>query len=207
MEAESQEIESLLAESRRGEPGADDKLFRLCERRLMAIVRRVKLSYDRLDRWEQTEDVFQEVAIKLFEEVRSRDYVDARHFYRSAALIVRRTMIDMARHHFGPEGAARQHQTQAAGRGGDSESRLPYEGGSETHRPDTLAEWSDFHQLVEGLDDDSREMFDLLYYHGLTQEEAATVLDASARTVRRRWRAAKLELAGRLAPEQPGKPK
>ena len=49
-----------------------------------------------------------------------------------------------------------------------------------------------------------RELFDLLYYSGLSQEEAAEVLGVSERTVKRRWRSAKLVLYDRLGGQMPG---
>ena len=41
-------------------------------------------------------------------------------------------------------------------------------------------------------------MFDLLYYEDFSQEEAATILGCSVRTIRRRWNDAKLRLHGEL---------
>ena len=44
------------------------------------------------------------------------------------------------------------------------------------------------------LPEAEREVFDLLWYEGLTQAEAARVLGVTDRTVKNRWRSAKLEL-------------
>jgi predicted DNA-binding protein (UPF0251 family) len=41
---------------------------------------------------------------------------------------------------------------------------------------------------------EEREVVELLYFHGLTQTEAAAYLDASERTIRRRWTVAKVKL-------------
>ena len=43
------------------------------------------------------------------------------------------------------------------------------------------------------LPDAEREVFDLLWYEGLTQVEAANVLGVTERTIKNRWRNAKLE--------------
>jgi RNA polymerase sigma-70 factor (ECF subfamily) len=55
------------------------------------------------------------------------------------------------------------------------------------------------------LPDQEREVFDLLYYEGVSQDEAAAILGCSARTIRRRWNEAKLRLHGELmnGPEDP----
>ena len=62
-----------------------------------------------------------------------------------------------------------------------------------THEPSRLAVWTEFHRQVADLPEEDREVFDLLWYQGLTQAEAAAVLGISERTVSRRWISARLE--------------
>jgi RNA polymerase sigma-70 factor (ECF subfamily) len=59
---------------------------------------------------------------------------------------------------------------------------------------DRLAFWTEFHSRVEGLPEEEREVFDLLWYQELSQAEAAGLLDVSERTIKRRWAAARLKL-------------
>jgi RNA polymerase sigma factor (sigma-70 family) len=47
---------------------------------------------------------------------------------------------------------------------------------------------------VQRLPQTEREVFDLLWYEGLTQAEAALVLGVTERTIKNRWRSAKLGL-------------
>ena len=42
---------------------------------------------------------------------------------------------------------------------------------------------------------EEREVFGLLWYDGLTQEEAAAVLETSVRTIKRRWQSARFLIA------------
>ena len=58
-----------------------------------------------------------------------------------------------------------------------------------------MQEWGEFHELVEQLPERQREVFELLWYHELNQEEAAEVLGISSRQVKRIWRDAKLTSA------------
>jgi RNA polymerase sigma-70 factor (ECF subfamily) len=51
---------------------------------------------------------------------------------------------------------------------------------------------------VGALPEELREIVDLLYYDGLTQEEAATLLGLSPRTLKRRWQTAKVYLHKKL---------
>jgi RNA polymerase sigma factor (sigma-70 family) len=48
-----------------------------------------------------------------------------------------------------------------------------------------------------------REVFDLIWYDGLTQREAADVLDVSERTVRSRWLEARMALREALGGQLP----
>jgi RNA polymerase sigma factor (sigma-70 family) len=63
-----------------------------------------------------------------------------------------------------------------------------------THEPVRLADWTDFHRKVESLPDQEREVFDLVWYQGMSQAEAADVLQVSVPTIKRRWLSARLRL-------------
>ena len=112
-----------------------------------------------------------------------------RHFFNLAAHQIRRELLNLAQHHFGPEGGGANHHTD--GQPSDDE------GGSlhnKAFEPDGLSGWTEFHAHVESLSEDEQEIVNLLYYEGLTQEEAARVLGISFRTLKRRWQATKLKL-------------
>lgn len=47
---------------------------------------------------------------------------------------------------------------------------------------------------IGALPDDQREVFDLIWYQGVTHAEAATLLHVSEKTIQRRWQAACLSL-------------
>ena len=101
-------------------------------------------------------------------------------------------MIDLARHYGGPEGIGAHHS-----------SKEGVEFSETTHDPRRLAEWTEFHQQVETLPDDDREIIELLWYQGLTQAEAAATLGASERTVNRRWISARLRICDALGGQPP----
>jgi RNA polymerase sigma-70 factor (ECF subfamily) len=48
-----------------------------------------------------------------------------------------------------------------------------------------------------------REVFDLVWYQGLTNAEAAEILGVSTKTVRRRWQAGCLRLHDAMAGQLP----
>jgi RNA polymerase sigma factor (sigma-70 family) len=59
-------------------------------------------------------------------------------------------------------------------------------------------------EVIEGLPEDEREVFELVGIQGLTHAEAATVIGVSEKTVQRRLNRARFLLAERLADLRPG---
>ena len=57
-----------------------------------------------------------------------------------------------------------------------------------------MEKWCAFHEAVERLPVEQREVVGLIYYHGWTQAEVAEHLGVSKRTVQRHWAAAMLKL-------------
>src|SRR5262249_35859613 len=127
----------------------------------------------------------------------------AREFYGLAATQIRRELIDLVRHHFGPEGAAAHHHTDRL----DRDENRPHDGienrAARSDEPSTLLEWAEFHELVGQLREKEREIIHLVWYEGFTQQAAAEVLGVSERTVKSRWREAKLALKQLLDREGP----
>jgi RNA polymerase sigma-70 factor (ECF subfamily) len=127
-------------------------------------------------------------------------------YFRLATRQLRRELIDMARHYYGPEGLGANHASQAPGSGSEDRRGLVDDkaDSSSSNEPGRLAAWTEFHERVTALPEPEREVFELLWYHGLTQAEAAVVLNVSVPTVKRRWLAGRLELQGALRGEAPG---
>lgn len=189
-------VNRCLERIRAGDGKARDELLSRTADRLLAITRKVKRDFPQLQRWEQTEDVFQNAAVRLCRALEQVPVADARHFYRLAATQIRRELVDLVRHWQGPQGPGQHHQSHGGQtpRDGDTAAPLPFEQPHETFDPRRIAQWCEFHEQVERLPEPEREAFDLLFYHGLSQEEVAETLGVDVRTIRRRWRAARLAL-------------
>ena len=127
----------------------------------------------------------------------------ARDFYRLAAVQIRRELIDLSRHYYGPQGGGANHASQGPG---DSSGDAPvlHDAADVSLEPASLAVWTEFHRAVEKLPDEEREAFDLLFYQGLEQAEAAEVVRVSVRTIKTRWRGARLKLCEALGGALPG---
>lgn len=171
-------------------PGAREELMRVAAERLLVMVRGLMLRYPGLRRWEQSDDVLQNVQIRLLRCLDQLPVASARDFLRLAAVNMRRELIDLTRHHFGDEGGGSHHATPPADWAGSAAA-----GGDD---PAVLAEWAELHALIGQLPEEEREVMDLHWYHELNQHEVAALLGVSERTVRRRWVSAKVRLAARL---------
>jgi RNA polymerase sigma factor (sigma-70 family) len=186
------ELDALLTRLNRGDPEAREQLVeRACER-LQRLTRRLLDDFPSVRRWESTDDVFQRFVLNLYRSLNEVRPQNARAFLGLAAVQIRRKLLDLARHYRLENQACspneRQSQAERAEQGSiDSVPHL-------TAGPATLQRWTEFHQLVEQLPTEEREVMDLLYYQGMSQSEAAQILEVSERTVKRRWREARLRL-------------
>jgi len=183
------QLQRLIDLGRAGDPKAKALLLDHSCERLLKLTRRMFNGYPGLRRWEQTADVFQNSLIRLHRALAEVELESVRHFFNLAAVQIRRELLDLKKHHFGLEGRAMHHHT---------DHLAPDEAGgalsAKSAEPEDLTLWAEFHEAVIALPDDLREAVDLLYYEGLTQDEAAEVLSISPRTLKRRWHAAKVRL-------------
>jgi RNA polymerase sigma factor (sigma-70 family) len=109
-----------------------------------------------------------------------------REFFQLATLQFRRELIDLARHYFGPEGLGANYAS-TAGRSTNHGGPVDRAASGESIGSDDLAMWTELHDRIQSLPDESRETFELLFYHGLSQKEAADLLNVSTQTIQRRW--------------------
>lgn len=195
------QTQHLLQRLAEGDMNAQAEIIHYACERLKGLTRKMLQGYSRLSRWEETDDIHQQAMLRLHQSLAQVKPTSARHFYGLAATQIRRTLIDLVRHYYGPEGLAENHHTdddKAEGRG-----QLVAQHYDQSHEPKTLSRWRDFHESIENLPDDEREVFQLLYYDGMTQAEAAGILGIAEKTVRKRWYAARLSLHLALGPERP----
>lgn len=183
-------VQNCLTRLRAGDPAACDELIAVAADRLRRLTRKMVSERDRLRRWEDADDVFQNATLRLYRALRETVPETALAFFRLAALQVRRELIDLARHYFGPQGRGAHHASGVQPADGAPAAEPP----QSTYDPGRLAEWTEFHHQVEALPDDDRTVIDLLWYQGLPQEEAAGLLGVDVRTVQRRWLRARLRL-------------
>jgi RNA polymerase sigma factor (sigma-70 family) len=183
-------IQRLLDRAALGE-NVREELITLASERLVKLTRTMLRNYPRLRRWEQTDDVYQNAVFRLHRSLAEVSPESVRDFFALAATQIRRSLIDLARHHFGPAGLGANYDSH---RQHTSTSSAPEHSGAATERPETLEAWAAFHEAAELLPRDEREVFDLVWYQGLSQQDIARLLEISVRTVKRRWHSARILL-------------
>jgi RNA polymerase sigma-70 factor (ECF subfamily) len=184
-----------------GDPSARRELLDVACDRLARLTRKMFDATDRLRAWAESTDVFQNAMLRL---CRALDAVvpgTLVEFFRLAALQVRRELVDLARRHYGPNGCAVHQVNETPCEGGTT---LEFDLPDMRDEPSRLAVWGEFHELIGALPDEQREVFDLVWYQGLTHGEAAALLNVSTKTVQRRWHAACLALHKALQGNLPG---
>lgn len=153
--------------------------------RLRRLAARLLGAYPSVRRWEQTDDVLQNASVRLWKSLAEVEPRNVKSFFGLAAVQIRRELLDLARKHKQRRGA----DTAGQEIGQENEDPLG------PKAPDaSLTEWTELHENVQELPKEQLEVFDLLYYHGLTQAETADVLGHSVRTIKRRWREARKSL-------------
>src|SRR5262249_13050160 len=185
-------IQACLDRIRGGDEAARGELLGYACERLRNLARKMLKGYPNVHRWEQTDDVLQNASLRLLRTLRQLTVQTPRDFFRLAALNIRHELLDLAKRHYGPHGQGANHATSPP----DAD---PLVRGNEAvadpaEDPGRLAAWAEFHEQIAALPDEEREVFDLLWYQGLSQAEAADLLGVSERTVKRRWQTARLKL-------------
>lgn len=183
----------LLMRVKGGNPLAFDELVDWIYNRVGGLCQALKRNFPGLVAYEQTGDVMGEVWPKLLGELRTKEFKDSAHFFSFSARLIRNVLIDLLRKHYGRNG-----------KGARAICLDPLENsgqlleGRDSHSPDREAMHRELHHLISRLPEMHRAMFDLRFYHGLKEAECAELLRVDVRTIRRRWRSARLALAQEL---------
>jgi len=188
----TQRIERCLLAVAGGESRtmARNELLACAVRRIREIVRRELRQHPEVGRWEQEDDLVQEVLIRVDRAVQDARPEFVGQFFVIVAQHARWATVDLIRRHFGPMGRASRHQT--------GEERVHAAPGRAGERAAPSIDSLKIHEAVESLDEELREAWLLRTYAGLTHEAIAELLGISSRTVHRRLTEAKLRLAEML---------
>lgn len=169
---------------------ARERLIARAVERLRQHASRMLRSWPLVKRSEDTGDVLHGSYLRLDRCLREVKPANVRHFFALATEMIRRELLDLAKKHCRSDAVVARVPHNAPELDGSA---------SECDGPLDTAQWAEFHERVEALPEEEREVFGLLYYERMTQAEAAEVLSVSERTVLRRWHKARLKLREVLA--------
>lgn len=205
MATESQ-LEAVLARclSRlaSGDASARDEILEVCNDRLRKLSSRLLGKFARVKRWEDTGDIAQNAALRLYRALAETVPDSPRGLMGLMATQIQRELIDLTRKYAGPMSYAANHGTNVRD-GADGDVFLVDEAEDERDQNDDipLGRWESFHAAVESLPQEHREVFKLVWYLGADRESAAKTLGMSIRTVGRRWLEARELVTEALAKE------
>jgi RNA polymerase sigma-70 factor (ECF subfamily) len=166
-----------------GDESAKSELINHSCKRLQRLASRMMRRYRKLQRWEEADDVFQDAMLRLHRSLSEVQPESVRQFFALAATQIRRTLIDLARRHFGPEGPGTYEHVGLDG--------VPTTNSDEPSDP---RQWAEFYDALDILPQGERDVVDFLWFEGLTQAEAAFALGVNSRTIRRWWYSARYRL-------------
>ena len=154
--------------------------------------------YARLEPFAQTDDVVQQLYLKILQN-QDRFWVNAdgeplrtlAEFFGHTSAWMRDVLCDLLR--------------KAYGRDDNRPAILPLDRGSFDTGPrydptsstldgEKVQRWTEFHEAASRLPDELRAVFDLLWYQEMSQAEAAALLGIAVPTVKLRWMKARLRV-------------
>jgi len=122
-----------------------------------------------------TTDILHESWLKIRE---SSEWRDENHFLKSAAQAMCHVLVDYARAKMTNKRAHNGHYSLD-----ELSECLP----EFSESPEQIIAIADLRDSLKGINSRYKDVLDLRYFGGFTEEEAARVLDVSARTIRRDW--------------------
>jgi RNA polymerase sigma factor (sigma-70 family) len=198
------EMHQLVERHQGGDTEATNELLRRIGTRMQAIARRMLRRFPGVERWEQTGDVVGLASVRLLNALKEIKPDTTRAFFGLAAEQVRRVLIDLARHYYGPHGWGANVESQHNLIDEEGRPALGREPIAPSEPMEELERWTGFHEAVAQLPAEEREVFSLRFYHGWGQKEIGELIHKDERTVRRKWRSACLHLdellKGKLPP-------
>jgi RNA polymerase sigma factor (TIGR02999 family) len=179
------EITQLLDQLSHGDPAAEDRLVPLVYKGLHQLAARF-MRGERQGHTLQPTALVHEAYLKLIDQRRVK-WQSRSHFYRIAARLMRRVLVDHAR--------------QAKARKRDGGCKIPLEPSFiyVDEQPHELLAIDEVLGRLAHLDPRQAEVVELRFFGGRSEEEIAEILGVSVRTVKRDWRVARAWLYAELS--------
>jgi RNA polymerase sigma factor (sigma-70 family) len=198
-------VRHWLERHKAGDDSARQELLEISMRRLRLLARRILTDIPALRNFEETDDLLQNSLVRLWKYLTSHQPETPIDYFRIAACLIRRELIDLSRHYWGHRTGSASGDTNDSSLGDSvSAAHRPTTSSGDTYDPQTLCQWTEFHEYVEKLSDEDRSLFDMLWYQGLTMAETSELLSIPLRTLGRRWKMVRIKLYRDLWSEPDG---
>jgi RNA polymerase sigma-70 factor (ECF subfamily) len=184
----TQQLHVWIDRIQAGDQAARDDLIRGVLGRLEQLARKMLRRFPNVQRWADTDDVLQSALMRLLRGLQQMEAPGSmREFYGLAAQQLRRELLDLARHYASSKGPAGLQLGLTPDEDTDARNIEP---SSPLEDSDDIDAWARFHQEVDRLPSEEREVVGLIFYHGWKQSDVAELFGITERTVRRRWASA-----------------
>ncbi len=178
----STNINCLLAKIAAKEPKAKEELIAHSLDRLRKLSRKMFRKHPNLCTLEETDDIVQKLVIRIHKTLENLQPEDTASYFKLASQNLRWVLQDLARSSIARNKAKNSGDMSTSTRRGELLNTKDPDGG-----PSNYAEWTDFYEKINLLPDENKQIFDFLWFQGLSQTEAATVLKIPLRTLSRKW--------------------
>ena len=207
-------LQGQLERALTGDAAARQRLLELTRDCLVRHARHLLHGrYARLEPFAQTDDVVQQLYIKILQN-QDRFWVNAdgqpvhrlAEFFEHTSAWMRDVLCDLLRKECGRDD---QRPAVLPLDGGSAGAGPRHEPSSSTLDGEKVRRWTEFHETVARLPDELRAVFDLLWYQEMSQAEAAALLGIAVPTVKLRWMKARLQVQqalGGVPFDEPGSP-
>lgn len=166
-------VARLSATDAQAQRAARDQLLSSAIEHMRVVAHRMVRGFPQVRRWDETDDIVQGASLRLARALDNVGPVDGRRLLGLIALQVRRELVDLARRYRGTESFAHHHETNTARSGECSMALSDAAVDPVANDHDGAASWARFHEAAAALNDEDRELFNLVWYLGLNQEQAA----------------------------------
>lgn len=188
VDAESPLAQSLasLAE---GDLSARERLVEACVERLRHLTHKILRRYPGVRRFDDTDDVLQGAILRLHRALGQMASAgeSPRSLMALGATQIHRELVDLARRYSAASSYEANHGTNVYQ---DAEGKRHFVDGVEAEE-EPLDRWERFHEAIDRLSPEQREVFRLVWYIGADQRTIAGMLGCSERTVKTYWRHAR----------------
>ena len=177
-------IDRLCAGGAQSTATVDELVGRVYARTRRLARRIFRVSFPRLGAAHETGTVHHEALLRIRRTLDRSKPTTIREFWALSTRIIRNTLIDLARR-YDRSPLRKAQPLNACGPDG-----RPLEPAGREETPEVVEMWTELHNRVSRLPKPQRDVFELCFYNGLTQREAASVLECDPATVCRLWRQA-----------------